>query len=87
MKIKHVIRTMYIMLFFSAIWILLESVIYGTPESRVVDDIILLMMTPFFYIASIWFEERAMQKQDTDKRKARLTDVECFDDMDADNLK
>ena len=67
MKFKNIVNTIVIMMIFCALWQWLETSIYGTVEQRVVDDIILLFMTPFFYCTSVYFSEKRKMKREQDE--------------------
>ena len=58
MKLKYFIWANIMVLIVAGIWVLLETVIYGAPEPRLVDDIVILVMYPCFYITAVWLDEK-----------------------------
>ena len=64
MKIKHIISTFLIATLFANLWKYFEQTIYGVADFRVVDDIMILLMMPFFYISSVWLEEKCSERKD-----------------------
>ena len=64
MKIKYFISASVLMVIFSAVWVFIETLIYGAPETRVVDDIMILMMFPCFYITAAWLDEKTSRPKD-----------------------
>ena len=79
MKIKHAISTFLIMVIFTSVWKYLEATIYGQATYRVVDDIIIIMMSPFFYITSIWLEERC-EKSRINHIDSKIVEAEIVDE-------
>ena len=63
MKIKHIIITFLLSSLFANLWAYFEEAIYGAAEFRVVDDIMILLMMPFFYITSVWLDERQNKQE------------------------
>lgn len=51
MKFNRIIATFLVVVIFVALWQWLEMSIYGAVEPRVVDDILILFLTPVFYCA------------------------------------
>lgn len=47
--IKNIIKTYFLVLFVSSVWIVLELVIYHEIQSRIVDDLMMVVMLPIFY--------------------------------------
>ena len=73
MKVKHIISTLIIASIFVNLWKYFEQAIYGFAEFRVVDDIIILLMMPFFYITSLWLDEKSSkQKKEVSKTSKKL---------------
>jgi hypothetical protein len=66
MKLKTLFDTIIITLIFCAVWSWLEQAIYGAVEPRIVDDIMILFMAHFFYIAADRFadKKRKLAKDD-----------------------
>ena len=63
MKLSNVAKTFILMVLFTSLWQWLELSIYGTVESRVVDDIILLFMAPFFYCTVSYISDKIQEKK------------------------
>lgn len=48
-NIRKIIATTAITVVFCSLWQWLEGLIYGAAEPRIVDDIIVVLMIPFFW--------------------------------------
>lgn len=79
MKIKHAISTFLIMVIFTSVWKYLEAAFYGQATYRTVDDIIIIMMVPFFYITSIWLDEKC-EKSSKNHIDSKVVEVEIIDE-------
>ena len=62
MKVKHLFSTLLIIRVIGSLWAYLEQMIYGASETRVVDTIIIILISPFFYITSVWWDEHVNNK-------------------------
>lgn len=48
---EKILKTIILILLFCFIWQALELMIYGTIQTRLVDDIIMILLIPIFYKA------------------------------------
>lgn len=46
-----IVKTMFITWMYCIVWALLEVVLYGQTEKRMVDDIMMLLFIPIIYVA------------------------------------
>ena len=51
-KIKAIIQTAIVTVMLCGIWQMLEYLIYGEIQPRIVDDIMMLLFIPFIYISA-----------------------------------
>ena len=51
-KIKAIIQTAMVTVILCGIWQMLEYLIYGEVQPRIVDDIMVLFFIPFIYISA-----------------------------------
>ena len=51
-KIKAIIQTAIVTVILCGIWQMLEYLIYGEVQPRIVDDIMMLFFIPFIYISA-----------------------------------
>lgn len=51
-KVKAIIRTAIVTIMLCGIWQMLEFLIYGEIQPRIVDDIMMLFFIPFIYISA-----------------------------------
>ena len=51
-RVKAIIQTTMITVMFCGIWQMLEYLIYGEVQPRIVDDIMVLFFIPFIYISA-----------------------------------
>ena len=49
-KVKTIIQTAIVTVILCGIWQMLEYLIYGEVQPRIVDDIMMLFFIPFIYI-------------------------------------
>ena len=49
-KVKTIIQTAIVTVILCGIWQMLEYLIYGEVQPRIVDDIMMLLFIPFIYI-------------------------------------
>lgn len=63
MRLSNVVKTFILMVLFTSLWQWLELSIYGSVESRVVDDIIFLFMIPFFYCTVSYVSDKINKKK------------------------
>ena len=52
-KIKAIIQTVMVTVILCGIWQMLEYLIYGEVQPRIVDNIMLLFFIPFIYVSEI----------------------------------
>ena len=50
--IKAIVRTLTATIILCGIWQILEYLIYGETQPRIVDDIMMLLFIPFIYISA-----------------------------------
>lgn len=51
-RLKAIIQTAMITIMLCGIWQMLEYLIYGEIQPRIVDDIMILLFIPFIYISA-----------------------------------
>ena len=51
-RIKAIIQTAMVTVILCGIWQMLEHLIYGEIQPRIVDDIMMLLFIPFIYISA-----------------------------------
>ena len=51
-KVKAIIQTAIVTVILCGIWQMLEYLIYGEVQPRIVDDIMMLFFIPFIYISA-----------------------------------
>ena len=52
LKLKRFVATLAIMLVICYVWMGLEFLFYNEIQTRVVDDLIMLLFSPFIYICT-----------------------------------
>lgn len=52
-KVKEIIQTAMVTVILCGIWQMLEYLIYGEVQPRIVDNIMLLFFIPFIYVSEI----------------------------------
>ena len=48
---ERIIKTLFVVLIYCIVWMLLEIILYGQAENREVDNIIMLLFAPTIYKA------------------------------------
>ena len=46
-----IIKTLFVVWIYGIVWIILEIILYGYPDSRIIDEIMLMLFTPIIYKA------------------------------------
>ena len=47
----RIIKTLFVVWIYGIVWIILEIILYGYPDSRIIDEIMLMLFTPIIYKA------------------------------------
>lgn len=50
--LERIVLTLFITLIYGWAWMYLENMIYGVITNRLVDNIMMILFTPFIYIAT-----------------------------------
>lgn len=48
---ERIIKTLFVVLIYCIVWILLETILYGQAEYRTVDDIMIVLFAPMIFKA------------------------------------
>lgn len=51
-NLERIVLTLFIILLYGWVWMYLENMIYGAIENRPVDNIMMILFTPFIFIAT-----------------------------------
>ena len=51
-RVKSIIQTAMVTVILCGIWQMLEYLIYGEVQPRIVDDIMMLLFIPFIYMSA-----------------------------------
>lgn len=62
-EMKALLLTCGIVLGLCILWMILEFIIYGVVTDRVVDDIMMSLMSPFVFWTVMHFKEKDLEKE------------------------
>ena len=48
---ERIIKTLFVVWIYCIVWMLLEKILYGQIEYRIVDDIMMILFSPMIYKA------------------------------------
>lgn len=51
-NLERIVLTLFIIWLYGWVWMYLENMIYGAIENRPVDNIMMILFTPFIFIAT-----------------------------------
>lgn len=66
-RINTIVITCSIVWGICILWMGLELLIYGVIQDKLVDNIVMILMTPFIYWAVIYFKKKKIKNENTNE--------------------